>query len=159
MVVVALLLSLLVPHLSRPGAARRWLLPGAAALCGVVLLCAGLFTSRPSAETPDLNHLFYGLNGDTGQAVWGSLDRRQDDWRRQYLSPQPPLGPASNFLSPDSHFRFPQAPAPAVALTAPVVTVLEDGREGDARRLRMRITSPRGASGLAVYVESKAEVV
>lgn len=160
MVLVALLLSLLVPHLSRSGAVGgRWLLPVASALCGVVLLGAGLFTSRPSAETPDLDHLFYGLNADTGRAVWGSLDRRQDDWTRQYLSGQPPLGPASDFLSTDSRFRFPQAPAPAVELPAPAVSVLEDGREGDARQLRLRIASPRDANGLAVYVDSKAEVV
>jgi Peptidase family M28 len=157
--VVTLLLSLLVPHLSRPGAAGRWLLPSAAALCGVVLLGAGVFTSRPSAGTPDLDHLFYGLNANTGRAVWASLDRRQDEWTRQYLSPQPPLGPASDFLSTDSRFRFPQAPAPAVELPAPAVSVLEDRRESDARQLRLRILSPRGANSLAVYVDSKAEVV
>ncbi|MET0647795.1 MAG: M20/M25/M40 family metallo-hydrolase [Pyrinomonadaceae bacterium] len=159
MVVVALLLSLLVPHLSWRGAAGRWLLPGGAALCGVVLLAAGLFNSRASAETPDLDQLFYGLNGDTGRAVWASLDRRQDEWTREYLSPQPPLGPASDFLSPESRFRFPQTPAPAIPLPAPVVSVLADRQEDGARQLSLRITSPRGASGLAVYVDSKAEVV
>jgi hypothetical protein len=48
--------------------------------------------------------------------------------------------------------------APAVPLPAPDVRVLEDRTEGDARTLRLRLASARGAPMLLFYVEPGADI-
>jgi hypothetical protein len=89
-------------------------------------------------------------------ARWVSADDHLDDWTQQFFAAG---AERSGFLAfpnanPDWIFPAWQAPAPAVNLPAPEVTVIEDLVSGDQRTLRFRLTSPRGAPN--VYLDVKA---
>jgi Peptidase family M28 len=154
-----LLLALLVPHLSLVGRPYRWLLPGAAALACVALLAAAL--ARPSfdAARPKPNSLFYGLDAGAGKAIWGSMDAGPDEWTARFLSAEPQRRPLPAFFSATADYTYLQAEAPVAPLAAPNAELLEDRAEGGVRTVRLRLTSPRRANVLTLFLDSKVEVL
>ncbi|HYO64055.1 MAG TPA: M20/M25/M40 family metallo-hydrolase [Pyrinomonadaceae bacterium] len=156
---IALLLGLLVPHLDAlAAAAGRWALPSAAAALCVAMLLAGGVRSGTDAAQPKLDSIFYGLNADTGAGVWASLEDEPDEWTSQFFAPAAQKKELTGFFNANSSRRYLQSPAPAAPLAAPEVVVLDDTARGDARHLRLRLRSPRGASVLTLYVDSRAEI-
>jgi Peptidase family M28 len=159
MVLVVLLLALLIPHLE-----LMTFVSGRVA--ALVLLCAGLgvivatslFNARPSAERPAQDNLFYALNADTQTAVWASAEGRRDEWTSQFLTADARRGGLPEFFASASG-QYLMGPAPLARLAAPKVELLDDAQEGDARRLRMRVSSPRQAPFISVTIESRAEVL
>ena len=60
-------------------------------------------------------------------------------------------GPSPNSL---------RSPAPSAALPAPNVELLSDSKDSsDVRNLKLRVTSPRGAPSIRVYLDSGVEVL
>jgi hypothetical protein len=157
MVSTALLLGLLIPHLRLLTTVNKWVLPGALAIVSVVFVVAGSFTASFNKEHPKPDNIFYAFNGDTGNAVWASTDARPDEWTSQFFQ----AGAKREALAEFFPFRsgdFLTGNAPAATLLPPALEVLSDTNENGVRRLKLRATSPRGASVLTVYVESDAEV-
>jgi hypothetical protein len=140
---------------------RRWLLPGAAALVGLLTISVASVASNFDADHPRPDSIAYVLDADTGAATWVSADGRLDAWTRQFFpSGAAPGGfvamPNSN---PDQVWPAWIAPAPPVVLAAPAVTVLEDAAPANLRSLRLRLTSPRGASNLYLDIRAAGDVV
>jgi hypothetical protein len=125
---------------------QRWLVPLSALLVSVMLLVTAMATSGLSATHPGTDSVTYRLNADTGQAVWQSSDQRLDDWTRQFFPSSIGPGPFS-------------APAPAVALAPPGVTLVSDTMSGDERTLEVQVSSPRHAEDAMVQVEAQGEIV
>ncbi len=129
-------------------ASVRWLLPGAAlAVAGVALVAIVSF--RFDARHPRTDFLVYGLDADTGQAVWATRSRasetlRPSAWTAPRLSASPEHGELRAFY-PFSSARFLRAPAPALALAPPEAEVVGEEDGPDRRLLRLRVRSPRGA--------------
>lgn len=157
-VMTVLLLGLLLPQLNLMTKPNRWTLPLGALLLGAGIIVAGLLTSPRDANHPMTDNVVYGLNADTGKAVWASVDERTDDWTRQFFTAQQEHGAMDEFY-PTTRHPFIKSDAPALPLAAPQVQVLEDVRNNDVRRLRLRITSPRQAPLMTVYADAKTEVV
>lgn len=161
--VVALLavmsLSLLVPHLSLVARPYRWLLPGISALACAGLLAAALI--KPSFDTahPKPNSVFYGLDAGVGRAIWGSMDREPDEWTARFLSARPQSRPLPAFFSATADYTYLQTEAPVAPLAAPNAELLEDRAEGGIRTIHMRLTSPRRANVLTLFLDSKVEVL
>ena len=155
----ALLLGLLVPQLSIMARPNRWLLPAATGLPGVIVIIVCAMAVGFSAEHPKLNSIFYGLNADTGRAVWASMEQRPDAWTQQFLSDNAKDGTLPEFFQSSSKGAFLQSAAPVAPLVAPEIKVFDDRVNGDVRTLRLRVTSPRQASVLAIYLDSTAEVL
>ena len=84
-----LLLGLLIPALKLISGAGRWWLPAAAAVLCAGCLAAGAYMSGPNREGPRTDSIYYGLDADTGKAVWFSLDQQEDDWTATYLGANP----------------------------------------------------------------------
>ncbi|HEX8188562.1 MAG TPA: M20/M25/M40 family metallo-hydrolase, partial [Pyrinomonadaceae bacterium] len=148
----ALMLSLLAPHLSLlgPRASRAVQASAAAAGLGLVLWCclfSGYGAARPA---PDSN--FYGLSADTGKAVWASTDEEGDDWTKQFLGADAAHAALPDFF-PASSFQFLQAPAPAAPFEPPLAELLEDSTRDGRRTLRVRLRSARGAPLMQLGVE------
>ena len=149
---VAPLGSLLVLHFdllaseSMPG--RRWFVPGGLALVTVALIAWGNATSGFDAGHPRTDRIAYELDADTGEARWVTPDRDLDAWTAQFF-------PAGTTRS-DAGFA---APAPAVPLAAPELTVLSDTIDGDVRTLQLRLSSPRGADEFQVSIAAPGEIV
>ena len=159
-IVMLLQLGLLVPHFSIITRKGRWLLPGAAALVAVGCLVVPMLITGANAQHPKFDSLFYTLNSDNGQASWATMDLKQDEWTRQYLSTQPQHKGLSEFLPKYlENNRYFQNTAPAVALSVPQIEVLQDQNNGDVRTLHLRVKSTRNAAFLNVFVDSKVEVL
>ena len=157
MLLVALLCGLLVPHFRALTFRRRWLLPAASAVAGVCFVAAGLARAGFDARHPKADSVFYFLDADAARARWVSTDAAPDEWTSQFV----PAGAGRESLAevfPWMRQQVRGAEAPAAALPAPDVQVLEDRTEGDARTLRLRLASARRAPMLLFYVEPGADI-
>jgi hypothetical protein len=157
MTFVVFQLALLNAHLRLLIAFKKWLLPAASALVGLCFIGAGLLSSGVSVDHPKMNHLFYALNADTGKAIWGSVDQGPDEWTSQYFSSGAERAGLADYLSVGQGPLL-KADAPALTLAPPSVVMLEDKSEGGLRRLRLRVTSPRRASGLSIFWKQELEL-
>jgi hypothetical protein len=153
----AVLFTTLAPLVPASGAVgRRWL-PLAALAIAVV--CVGLaFASAPySADTPQPLPFEFSQDADTGQARWLAL------WGR---SLPPAVRQAASFSqareraypwTPEGYKAF-VAPAPRFDAPGPQVSVLEDSAIPGGRRLRLLLTSNRGAREAALIAPEEAKV-
>ena len=82
--------------------------------------------------------------------MWGSGDAAPDGWTSQFFGGGVGRRQLKEFF-PLAGEDYLAADAAAAPLAAPEVTLLEDAREGETRRLRLRGTSPRGAPLVNVY--------
>jgi len=164
MVIISLLIGLLVPHLeamtwSDTGLGRWWLSAGSAVLGAIVLIIA-MVTIRTDARHPRAYHLIYGLDADSGQTIWASIDASKfsREWTENFFSQQATSGPLPQFFG---SYRpvFIVDQAPAVPLSPPEIEVLEDTQEGDVRKLRLLVRSTQGATHVKFYIEPPAEVI
>src|SRR5438270_557600 len=157
MLLVVLLCGLLVPHFRALTARRRWLVPAAAALAGLCFVAAGLARASFDARHRKTDSVFYLLDADAVRARFVSTDAAPDEWTSQFV----PAGAGKESLAAVFPWMPQQArgaEAPAAALPAPDVQVLEDRAEGDVRTLRLRLASARRAPMLLFYVEPGADV-
>lgn len=157
-VLVTLLLGLLLPQLGLMARPNKWTLPVGAVVLGLGVIVAGLLTNEVDGNHPRVNNVVYGLNVDTGKAVWASVDDRTDEWSKQFFTAQQELGALAEFY-PTTRRPFRKSEAPALQLPGPQVQLLEDLRSNDVRTLRLRITSPRNAPVVAIFADEKTEVI
>ena len=155
---LVLLLGLLVPHLALVARPNKWVLPGAFVLVSVVLLLIGIVRPHFDAAHPKPNSLFYGLDANAGKAIWGSFDDKPDEWTARFLSSHPEDRPLPAFFAITSD-RYLQMTAPIAPLDAPNVELLDDKSNNGVRTLHLRLTSPRRASVLTFFLDSKVEVL
>jgi hypothetical protein len=158
--VVALvaLAALLSPQLSLVlQAGRRWL-PGAVAVVGLALLGLGVATSGFSAAQPRPDVLAYGLDADTGQACWLTLDPRLDEWTGQFLAGGT-RRTLDELLGASDPVPVLAAPAPAAALPAPSLAVVSQEQAGDVRTLRLHLASARQAGRLHLWPGPGTQIV
>jgi hypothetical protein len=157
MVAVALLLGLLSPHLGLISSMNRWLLPAASLVICLVFLVGATLTSYFDASHPKQDNVFYALQANTGQAVWASTSNRADDWTSQFFSDQAKIIDLPEFF-PGRSWRFLTSEAPVAELAAPMIEVLSDNHGTTERTLRLRVSSPRQAPVISLYVDADAEV-
>ncbi|MBW4611011.1 MAG: M20/M25/M40 family metallo-hydrolase [Hassallia sp. WJT32-NPBG1] len=158
MVMVVLLLGLLIPHLSLMATRNKWLLPTTAILVSLGFIFVGSLTAGFDGNHPKPNTIFYGLNADTGNAIWASADKQPDEWTSQFLSKNTETGTLGEYL-PMVPRKFIKSQAPVAPLAAPNIEPLSDDVRDGVRTLRMRITSPRLARIVRIYVDSNTEVL
>lgn len=156
-VFVALTVGVLTPYLNAlTDSSRRaiTLVSLAAAAC---LLAAGSLTSGFDGARPRPNSIFYGLNADSGKAVWASGDNGPDAWTSQFLKGGTERGPLPDFL-PLASIRFLHGEAPAAPLPAPELTLVGEEASEGARTLRLRVASTRQAPVISLYVDGGAVI-
>jgi hypothetical protein len=151
-VLLVLLLGLLLPHLNMLG---KWL-PRGAAIVGLGIILFATLTNGYSADRPKLNDIFYGLNADSGKAIWASAE--MDQWTSQFHSQNAEKAAVPEFLTASSGRPW-RTDAPAVALAAPEISMLGESSNNGLRTLRMHVTSPRRATVITIYVDSEVEVI
>jgi hypothetical protein len=156
-VFVVLLVGLLLPLLDAGRAAHKWLLPGAAAVVALGFIVAGSLTAGVSQSRPRPDTLFYCLDADAGRAVWASPDAAPDEWLSQFFGAGAERGALAECL-PHSSRTFMKSGAASIAEPAPQAELLDERRDGDARTLRLRIASPRGANVVSVFLDRGVEV-
>ena len=157
-ILVALLLGLLLPHLNLIAAPNRWLLPGIAVLVGLTFIVLGSVTSGFNRERPQPANIFYALNADTGKAVWASTDERLDNWAAEFFTEGIKKGAISDYIPTPSN-RFNSSQAQVASLPAPEVSLVDDRTNNGIRSLHLRLISRREAPFISVLIDSATEVI
>jgi hypothetical protein len=152
-----MLLGLLLPLLAFTAKPRRWVLPAAALLVALGLAAAGVATAGFDRNNPRNQNIFYGLNADTGAAVWASGDPRPDEWTSQFISANAEPGSLPDFF-PVATWSFIKGEAVALPLPAPTVEVLGDELQAETRTIRLLIRSQRKAPVATIYVEGGDDI-
>jgi hypothetical protein len=120
-------------------------------------LLAGSLTSGFSNSRPLQDHLLYGSNAATQQAVWISSNSKPDTWTSQFFSPETKRSSLPD-LFPFTSREFLNSQAPFVAEPAPNIEKLSDEVENGVRKLRVRFTSQRQAAVISVGVEGNMPI-
>jgi len=154
---VVLFFGLLLP-LRSIDAPFKWVLPGTAAGAAIILLVAGVLTNAGNAERSS-NRIYYALNADTGKAVWATDPTGRDARTSQFFAGSEEKGSLADFAYAKTSRQYTINSAPDAQLPAPEMSVLEDKSVDGVRTLRMRVSSPRRAGVLSVYLDSKAQLV
>lgn len=120
------------------------ILPPLLLMSGLILVGHGATVMRPTPEHPQSDSIFYGLNADTGRALWASGDDKADVWTTQFIGDNPSRSGLPDFI-PASAGTFLQAAAPNMPLPPPAVTLLTSHTEQGICTVRIQVTSPRHA--------------
>jgi hypothetical protein len=155
---LALIAGLLAPHLGIADNPYKWL-PSAVALglC-VTLVAAGVFSSGYDREQPRPDTIFFGLDADTGKAVWATNDAQPDEWTSQFLRGGSQAQLKEFF--PLSRRQYFQSQATAIPLSAPEVSLLNAGQSGaGVKTLSLRVASTRQAPLMSVYIDAGGDIL
>lgn len=152
-ILTALLLGLLLP-LWQPGLPRRRVLPITSAVAGVVVLVIAVLQPAYSAEQPKWNSLMYGYDADAGQGYYATINKSLDPFLSEHIKNPEPSGFNRFYPKGITSKPFLESTAPNAQLAPAKAEVLSDTREGDVRKLRLRITSPERTLYTAVSLES-----
>jgi Peptidase family M28 len=147
-----LLLGLLIPQLYAVVKSSGWLLPAVMAAIGIALIIYTDQTFKFDKDRPRQNNIFYALNADTAKATWASADEQVDKWTSSFFSNGSERGSIEEYL-PNKYAGFLKHEAPPIATRGPEVALLDDQTTDDVRVTRLRITSPRGAPIISIYVD------
>lgn len=152
-----LLIGLLLPLLEFTSKPRPWMLPAMALLVALGLGAAGIATGGFDRSNPRNQNIFYGLNADTGAAVWASDDPRPDEWTSQFISANAEPGSLPDFF-PVATWNFIKGEAVSLPMPAPAVELLGEDLEAETRTIRLLIRSQRKAPVATVYVEGGEDI-
>jgi hypothetical protein len=158
---LVLLLGLLIPHLRIIAAPRKWLLPAGMLVIAIGFLGAGIFGSKYDAQQPKLDTMFYGLNAETQTSVWASPDAGADEWTMRFLrgsGNKLQIGTLPDFFGAKNNRRFASTQTQALSLAAPQLTMVSDRTSNGLRSVVVRVSSPRQAPIVSIYLDSNAEV-
>src|SRR5205085_10303381 len=150
--------GLLVPHLEIIETPHELLVPGVALVVSVGFIIAGSFITRYDENYPKPDHIFYGLNAETGKAIWASVDQKPDKWTSQFRSEGTGKGAIPEY-APARYNGFLNHEAFAAGLQPPNLTVLEDIKSDNERNLSLRITSARQAPVLMISIDPETEIL
>jgi hypothetical protein len=153
-----LLLGLLIPFLKFINIRWRMFLPASALALSVIFLVMGSMTPAYSGDNPGSDSVLYCLNADTGEALWASPGERPDSWSSQFFSGATESKTLTDDF-PNTDTKFLTGKAPVLNLTNDELSVLEDKTNEGTRRLHLKITSPRGARIMAVFVKPDVKVL
>jgi hypothetical protein len=123
------------------------------AAAAVTVLVVSTGTAGFSAADPRPDSLVYARDG--GTARWLSGDPEPDAWTDDALGTDPGTTDATRYFPNFPDDQLLSAPAPAVSLTPPALTVLADTTDGPQRTVRFHVESRRGAWRLQVRLPAE----
>jgi hypothetical protein len=116
-------------------------------VAGLAVVMAARSASAFGPDSPQPNSLFYALDADAGEAVWGSFDLRIGPWTGSVIPEGSERAPLPGFLGDGTEVA--QAPAPVLDLQAPTVAGQEGGDDGT---YRVRVVPPPDAARLRLIL-------
>jgi len=150
---LVLLSAPLIPLLRSPMLGNRWTFPGLIATLGISFFVVAGLESGFDKDHRQPNHLLYVLNGSTQRAIWASADARPDKWTEQFFG-EKAKGRALSEPFPFSRKLYLQADAPIAPWIPPEARVVEDLAANGVRRLRLHLTSLRGAPRISLQIDA-----
>ncbi len=128
------------------------LAPVGLALAAAALFLAGSLLSGFDAEHPRPDDILYALDADTGEAAWATYKEGTDAYTSRFIGSDAGEDSLEDFLPLGGPALVDEAPP--LPLVAPAVEVLDDTTGNNVRTLRLRVSSPRGAEELLLWLES-----
>jgi hypothetical protein len=132
--------------------------PGASAVVAIVLLVAGAIINTAPADSQS-SRIVYALNTDTNKAMFAGDASQNDQRTAQLLAGATEKGVLADFAYARKSREYTLNPAPVAQLAAPALSVIEDKSVDGVRTIKVRLSSPRQAGLVAVYVDSNAQVL
>jgi hypothetical protein len=145
---------MLIPLLRSSTAGKRWAFPAILAAIALLFFVLAGIGHGFDKDHRQYNHVLYVLNAPKQRALWVSLDEGPDEWTKQFFSEKPQRGSLTNPF-PLGQRAYLQAPAPIVSFAPPEARVLEDVTADGVRRLRIHVTSPRGAERVSLQISAE----
>ncbi|HEY6804850.1 MAG TPA: M20/M25/M40 family metallo-hydrolase [Pyrinomonadaceae bacterium] len=155
---LVLLLGLLLPQLCLSETPFKWSVPGAFAVVAIVLLITGAIINASPAEKQS-SRVVYALNTDTNKAIFAGDTSQADQRTAQLLTGATEKGMLADFTYARKSREYTLNPAPATQLPPPELSVIQDKSIDGVRTITLRLSSPRQAGMLAVYIDSNAQVL
>lgn len=152
---VTLLLGLFLLSFELITSTARWLLPAVSTVAAVGFIVAALLQVDFGLQRPKANEIFYSLNADTGKAVWVSGDAHPDEWTSQFLSSDAAKASVSDSFPWLGGEVYLTQTAPVATLPAPEIKIVDNQLQGETRRVHLRVSSPRDAASLYIYLSSE----
>ena len=146
-------LELLFPVPGRRAAAA--VVPVAAGVLAVGLLVAGLLVDTFDARHPVPSQLVYAQDDDSGTAWWVSTEDEPGAYTSRYVDREGDLPVEFPYLDG----RLALGDAEPADLPAPELTVTDDTRSGDRRRLEVTVAPQRDVRLLALEVRTDGGTV
>lgn len=153
----AALLTSLAPLVPGSGRLGRRLLPAAAFVLALVAAGVAFATAPYSEETPQAVAIQHYQEAGAAEARWLVRTNRPFPAALRQVAR---FGEQSETAYPwgPAFYRAFHAPAPRVEQPAPQVSVLEDSTAGGKRRLRLLLTSNRGARAAGILLPPEAKL-
>lgn len=155
---LVLLFGLLLPQLGLIERPFKWSAPVASAVVATILLITGAIINASPAERP-LSRIVYALNADTNKAIFLGDTAQGDQRTAQFLAGATEKGTLADFAYARKSREYTVNSAPVTDLRAPELSVIEDKSVEGVREITLRLSSPRQAGMVAVYVDSNAQVL
>lgn len=156
--VMVLLIGLLIPDFEWIGAKNWKIIPVLFGLAAAGLLLAASLDASFDKDHPRPTSLLYALDAASGRACWLSEDQNINSFTASFIQPEAQYGAMLEFF-PDRDTLVRKSQTGAVDLPAPALLLLEE-KTGDARRiLKVKITSPRQAPWVSVFLTSDTKMV
>jgi hypothetical protein len=156
-VMIMLLMGLLIPHfdfISRPS---KLFLPSILTSISLILIVIAGFSSGFDKNHRKTNHVFYGLNADTNEAMWASADESPDEWTSQFFAASLQRRALNEFYFKNAR-NFLVGKAPAVPLKASELLSLSESNESSMRLLRLRFVPSEQSSAAFFFVDPETKV-
>lgn len=155
---LVLLFGLLLPQLCSIKKPFKWSVSGASAVVAIILLVTGAFINASHPEK-QLSRVIYALNTDTNKAIFAGDTSQGDQRMAQLLAGATEKGMLVDFTYARKSRDYTLNPAPLTQLRAPELSVVQDNSADGVRTIRLRLSSPRQAGMVSVYVDSNAQVL
>lgn len=149
-VLASLVTLLLAPLLEPLGGTDRWTGPRWLAGAAVAVALVGVFTVRSSDAHPVPTALVYAENADSSDAWLGAFYGLRNAWTESAIGATT-AAPAWTTRLTQTGARMRGRAVPRVPLEAPNAAFIRDTLMNGARRVVLRVTAPRGTTGLVMH--------
>lgn len=158
MALVALSFGMILIPLGSTVNEKIWRWGHLGSLLALACVLAALLHSGFNQSEKQPSTIFYAVNSDRGEGIWGSTDEIFDDWTKQFFPAVVERGKLPEFFPMSSHTFLKSGPQQSNE-PGPVLKVLEESSSAGVRKLRLYAGSERKAAILSIYEESDAELI
>ena len=140
-----------VVWLRLPRVAHGFKAIGICALASILALLFGIATFRPGTSGPRYTTLKYGHDAVSGETLWLGDPADEDPWLEPLFANNANTGDLSAFSVFTKTRRF--VPADPVDLPSPSITLLDETRVPEGRKLSLAVRSQRNARAIHLWRE------
>lgn len=152
MSLITLVCGLALPLLSLFRAPNEWWFPLTSSAAATPCMLLAFFWFGFTKDHPKMNHLCYGMDSDSGEAVWISGDSDLDSYTSSLMT-DARRGSVDAFDPKQQENAFWLATAPAATFPQPEIEIIRDELVDEQRHLEFKLKTPRLPENVYLTVE------